>query len=211
MLIRQGIVGDTFYMLLEGELHCFNDKGVDVSIARRGDCVGEGALVARCPRQATVVAKSACRLMCWRCKRLERIATIDRKSASNLVVSQALLQLPFFCNLPPAVLSSLASIMQVETYESKTVVAEEGEMADRLFLLLEGAVNVYDGAPPPVDAINARGEGGDAPLISRYDASQTRPWVGEISLWANKPPNASVARSRQVKVQGTSRSTTSCR
>ena len=38
--------------------------------------------------------------MCWRCKRLERIATIDRKSASNLVVSQALLQLPFFCNLP---------------------------------------------------------------------------------------------------------------
>ena len=36
VLIRQGTLGSTFYMLLDGELHCANDKGVDVRLSGQG-------------------------------------------------------------------------------------------------------------------------------------------------------------------------------
>ena len=70
--------------------------GVDLRVSKQGDIVGEGALVARCPRAATVVATCPCRLLCWPAAQLEGVH-IDRKEAKAHVISQALFQLPFFC------------------------------------------------------------------------------------------------------------------
>lgn len=187
VLIRQGLLGSTLYLLLEGELHCFSDRGIDVIMHRPGDVVGEAALVARCPRAANVVAETPCRLLCWQHDQLVGL-NLDRDEAKSKVISQALLSLPFFSNLPMLQLRALGEIMQVDTYKGGSVIFGEGELEDSLFLLLEGAVNVYDGEPPP-----PYGPGpGDAQLISRYDANSVTPWVGEMALWANKPPNASV-------------------
>ena len=195
VLIRQGLLGSTLYMLLDGELHCFNDRGVDVVVKRRGAVVGEAALIARCPRAANVVAETPCRLLCWQHDELVGL-NLDRMEAKQKVISQALLNLPFFTNLPMLQLKALGEIMQVDTYKGGSVIFGEGELEDSLFLLLEGAVNVYDGAPSPPIGFGPA----DAQLISRYDANSVTPWVGEMALWANKPPNASVVATEGSKL-----------
>ena len=138
VLIRQGTYGVTFFMLLEGELHCFNEKGVDVRLNRPGDVLGEGALVARCPRAANVVASCNCRVLCWQVGRHPRPwplgshrpacaaytltrsrrravvqaeqlqgLRIDRNAAKVTVITHALEDLPFFCNLVPQQLKAM--------------------------------------------------------------------------------------------------------
>ena len=201
VLIRQGLLGSTLYMLLDGELHCFNDRGLDVLVKRQGDVVGEAALIAKCPRAANVVAGTSCRLLCWQHEQLVGL-NLDRMEAKTKVISQALRNLPFFSNLPLLQLKALGEIMEVDTYKSGSVIFGEGELEDSLFVLLEGAVNVYDGAPPPPFGFGPV----DAQLISRYDANTARPWVGEMALWVNKPPNASVVATEGSKLLVLSRS-----
>ena len=80
-------------------------------------------------------------------------------------------------------------------------------MADRLFLLLEGAVNVY--AARRRSTRSTRAATAATRRFVRYDGGAAD--VGEI-LWANKPPNASVVATEPTKLLArTSRSTTSCR
>ena len=204
VLIRQGTLGSTFYMLLDGELHCANDKGVDVRLSGQGLLLGEGALVARCPRAANVVACCNSRLLCWKADQLQGLHGIDHTSAQTTVVSHALKQLPFFCNLPVAQLKALSAIMAVDSFPGSSVIFDEGELDDQLFLLLEGAVNVYAGAPP-----SPWGDGPpDASPISHHEAAgagsgandERGLWVGEMALWANRPPNASVVATEPSKL-----------
>ena len=204
VLIRQGTLGSTFYMLLDGELHCHNDKGVDVRLSGQGLLLGEGALVARCPRAANVVACCNSRLLCWRAEQLQGLHGIDHTVAQVTVVSHALEQLPFFCNLPKPQLKALSTIMAVDNFPGSSVVFHEGELDDQLFLLLEGAVSVYAGAPPA-----PWGDGPpDASLISHHEAAgagsgandERGLWVGEMALWANRPPNASVVATEPSKL-----------
>lgn len=204
VLIRQGTLGSTFYMLLDGELHCANDKGVDVRLSGQGLLLGEGALVARCPRAANVVACCNSRLLCWKADQLQGLHGIDHTVAQVTVVSHALEQLPFFCNLPVAQLKALSAIMAVDSFPGSSVIFHEGELDDQLFLLLEGAVSVYAGAPP-----SPWGDGPpDASLISHHEAAgagsgandERGLWVGEMALWANRPPNASVVATEPSKL-----------
>ena len=191
-------------MLLDGELHCANDKGVDVRLSGQGLLLGEGALVARCPRAANVVACCNSRLLCWKADQLQGLHGIDHTVAQVTVVSHALEQLPFFCNLPVAQLKALSAIMAVDSFPGSSVIFHEGELDDQLFLLLEGAVSVYAGAPPP-----PWGDGPpDASLISHHEAAgagsgtndERGLWVGEMALWANRPPNASVVATEPSKL-----------
>ena len=205
VLIRQGTLGSTFYMLLDGELHCANDKGVDVRLSGQGLLLGEGALVARCPRAANVIACCNSRLLCWKADQLQGLRGIDHTVAQMTVVCHALRHLPFFCNLPEAQLKALSAIMAVDSFPGSSVVFHEGELDDQLFLLLEGAVNVYAGAPP-----SPWGDGPpDASLISHHEAAGAGSgandehgslWVGEMALWANRPPNASVVSTEPSKL-----------
>eukprot|EP00908_Phaeocystis_cordata_P000233 Transcript_10239.p3 GENE.Transcript_10239~~Transcript_10239.p3 ORF type:complete len:281 (+),score=107.81 Transcript_10239:598-1440(+) len=94
--------------------------------------------------------------------------------------------------------------MTVDTFPMHSVVFDAGQMEDQLFLLLEGCVSVYQGAPPP-----PFGEGPeDAQLISRHDATGGKQgkgggkqtWLGEMALWANRPTNASVVATEPSKL-----------
>ena len=122
------------------------------------------------------------------------------------MVSRALDQLPFFCNLPATQLKALSAIMSVDSFPGSSVIFHEGELEDQLFLLLEGAVSVYAGAPPA-----PWGDGPpDASRISHHEAAgagvgvgvddDSGLWVGEMALWANRPPNASVVATVSSKL-----------
>lgn len=62
LVFREGAEADCMYVVLEGELDILVGKQV-VETAGRGALLGEMALIDQSPRSATVVARSACRLV----------------------------------------------------------------------------------------------------------------------------------------------------
>ena len=102
-------------------------------LSGQGLLLGEGALVARCPRAANVVACCNSRLLCWKADQLQGLHGIDHTVAQVTVVSHALEQLPFFCNLPVAQLKALSTIMAVDSFPGSSVIFHEGELDDQLF------------------------------------------------------------------------------
>ena len=61
-VFAEGTPGDVMYVILDGELE-IRAGGKLIEVAKPGDVVGEMALIDTKARSATVVAKSACRLV----------------------------------------------------------------------------------------------------------------------------------------------------
>ena len=61
-VITQGDLGDTFFVIVDGELSA-RVNGIEVRRMTRDDCFGEIAALRHTPRSATVVAESECHLL----------------------------------------------------------------------------------------------------------------------------------------------------
>jgi MFS family permease len=61
-VMAQGDLGDTFFVIVDGELSAWVG-GREVRRMTRGDCFGEIAALRHTPRSATIVAESGCRLL----------------------------------------------------------------------------------------------------------------------------------------------------
>ncbi len=63
-LFREGDAGDAVYLVVEGTLRLENE-GIPLMARRRGDCVGEFALIDDAPRSASAIAETDVRLLKW--------------------------------------------------------------------------------------------------------------------------------------------------
>jgi hypothetical protein len=67
VILREGAVGENFYLILEGEIEIrkgiFDKPGAAHSRLRRGSVLGEIAFLLRVPRSMTAVAATACKLI----------------------------------------------------------------------------------------------------------------------------------------------------
>lgn len=164
VVIRQGDVGDYFYIVESGLLHCyirpeplppnwfsgivppsemFNQSGYHpiygrkVAECRESSSFGELALMYGHPRAATVVAIEPCTL--WSLDRIT-FRTIILKAAHRrrTMYEQFLLSVDLLSSLEPEERSKVADALVSRVYEDGEAVVRQGEMGDTFFFVEEG-------------------------------------------------------------------------
>jgi len=166
VLIRQGDLGDYFYLVEEGRLGCYirpdapvppslashknssqapkitppgyhPDFGKQVAECKPGDSFGELALMYGHPRAATVMSTEAC--IVWRLDRIT-FRTIILKAAHRrrTMYEHFLSTVPLLSSLLPEERSKIADSLVSQTFADGESVVREGDMGDSFFLVEEG-------------------------------------------------------------------------
>lgn len=164
VVIRQGDVGEFFYVVEKGLLHCyirpepvfnFNgqqhpgssekflapgyhpDFGKKVAECKEGNSFGELALMYGHRRAATVVAIEASTL--WSLDRIT-FRTIILKSAhrKRTMYEQFLSSVPLLTSLGPEERSKIADALVSKIYNDGEAVVRQGEMGDTFFFVEDG-------------------------------------------------------------------------
>ncbi|EJF62838.1 protein kinase A regulatory subunit [Dichomitus squalens] len=204
VVIRQGDVGDYFYVVESGLLHCYirpeplpsnwftgnvpaSDKfnqsgyhpvfGRKVAECREGSSFGELALMYGHPRAATVLAIEPCTL--WSLDRIT-FRTIILKAAHRrrTMYEQFLSSVDLLASLEPEERSKVADALVSRVYEDGEAVVRQGEMGDTFFFVEEGnavVTKVRNGGPEVVGHLKK----GD--------------YFGELSLLRLEPRAATVS------------------
>ncbi len=182
-LLRQGEYGESFFVLLEGEV-VLQVVGADgrlqeVGTYGPGEYVGELALIRQGERSASadcrtsVVAVEIRQAAFWNAlkkfkavrKRLESVAT-DR--ALEVFFRQS----RYFQDLPEAARSDLVKAATLETYGKSDVIIAEGDAPDRFFAVREGFVRV------------SRAAGDDSEILAYLGAED---FFGDQEILARDP------------------------
>ncbi|KAF4697362.1 hypothetical protein FOZ60_007447 [Perkinsus olseni] len=144
-VIKQGDVGDAFYIVAEGELHVHvrrpgedeSSKGAKVLELGPGSLFGELALLYNAPRAATVTAVSDSKL--WGLDAdsfrlmLRTAEAVEPKENED-----------FVNNCEAFERAELAAVLERELFDGDEVFARKGDVADRMFILEDGAAIAFD-------------------------------------------------------------------
>jgi len=179
-VIKQGAVGDYFYIVKSGDFDIIVKKGEDppkkVFEAGVGFAFGELALLYNADRSATITATVASEVWC-----------LDRTAFRNLVVRSSQAQHNMFVDFLNGVdlfqvlngseCASLAEVLEEEEFEDDEAIVEQGEKDDKMFILRRGKA---------VACI--RGEQGEVEVM-QYSPGD---FFGEIALLSGEPRKASI-------------------
>lgn len=201
VLMRQGEPGDCLYVVASGRVAVTarDDGGEDTLLgeARQGEFVGEGALLERATRMATVTAASEATLLELSRDALDDVLARDaaiRDSLRHLLdhrlrwartrrlrpgpaelidaLSQAI------AGLDQAAITSLETELRWETLPRGAVLMRQGDAGDCLYFIVTGRLRVF----------GRRDDG------SEVDIAEVGPGeaLGEMALLSNEPRSASV-------------------
>ena len=88
-----------------------------------------------------------------------------------------LLKVPFFRDLHKRTRRALGDILQIEYLKGDgTVIFNEGDAADKLYIIVEGKVSIYRSNTEGIEDI-----------VCTYSTHAERPTFGELALWSSKP------------------------
>ncbi|KAI0722270.1 protein kinase A regulatory subunit [Cerioporus squamosus] len=204
VVIRQGDVGDYFYVVESGLLHCyirpeplptnwfngnvppnelFNQPGYHpiygrkVAECREGSSFGELALMYGHPRAATVLAIEPCTL--WSLDRIT-FRTIILKAAHRrrTMYEQFLSSVDLLSSLEPEERSKVADALVSRVYEDGEAVVRQGEMGDTFFFVEEG------------NAVVTKNRDGGSEVVGHLKKGD---YFGELSLLRLEPRAATVS------------------
>jgi CRP-like cAMP-binding protein len=184
-IIRQGDVGDRFYIVRRGHVEVTqrDDRGVSeiVNQLDRGDYFGEVALLRDAPRNATCRATIPTETLSLARHDFdmlvkERFALRDKVDRS-LARAELLRRLPLFAELDGLQIQHVAAQLQEEELEAGAVFIRQGELGHTFYLIESGRVEVF-----------VTGEGEEQAIVQRGPGE----YVGEIALLLAVPRTASV-------------------
>lgn len=95
LILREGEVGDSFYMLVRGEVKVSTEMGgqeVELATLQKGDVFGEVPALTRSPRTATVTAKTSVGVVRFENSALELLLVANpalRQRLQELVLGRA--------------------------------------------------------------------------------------------------------------------------
>lgn len=189
-LIEQGADGDKLYLIEEGEAEVFKTRVVDektgktetvkVNTMKKGDTVGELALMYNAPRAATVIAATDLKL--WSLDR-ETFGHIVRDAAAKKreMYEESLKEVALLKDVDPYERSKVADALKTQTYEAGDEIITEGQEGDTFYLLLDGEAEALKGGKVVMDYKR----GG---------------YFGELALLKNQPRAATVRAKTHCKV-----------
>ena len=195
-VIVQGEIGDTFYLIEEGNVDVYISKGgsepFKVHQYKPGDAFGELAIMYNAPRGATCRAANSVKL--WQ---------LDRVSFKVIVVAAAmqkremyvgfLKQVEILKSITEMEMMGLADSLAEEQYEDGSVICKQGDAGDYFYIIKDGT------------AICSQldGDGADKEVAKLTSGM----YFGEIALLTSKPRQATVTSSGLLKVLAIDRAT----
>lgn len=195
-IIVQGDIGDIFYLLEDGLVDIYVSKRggqeTKVHTYTPGNSFGELAIMYNAPRAATCRAQTECKL--W---------ALDRVSFKVIVVAAAmqkrelyvgfLKQVPILESLTDMEIMTLADSLAEEKFNDEGVICRQGDAGDYFYIVKEGTAICTQKDANGVDKVVATLNSGN--------------YFGEIALLTEKPRQATVKASGQLKVLSLDRAT----
>lgn len=166
-IVSQGGRGDRFFVVRSGEVvverRGEGDEFLEVARLASGEWFGEAALLDGVPRNATVRAGEArtADLLSFDAETFDRyirphVTTSPSSVAAAVTHGTELVSsrrarlegVPVFGALAPDDLDRLARVLREEHVDRGTVLFRQGEIADRFYVIVEGAVGVVKNGTP---------------------------------------------------------------
>jgi len=187
-VIRQGGVGDFFYVVETGTLDIFISKNggqpVKVGDYGPGASFGELALMYNAPRAATIMATSDCIL--WALDRITfRKILMENTSRKRKMYELFLEEVPLLSSLEPYERHKIADALESVTYNDSEVIIKQGDVGENFYLI----------------------ESGEAAVLQEDDEGITREistlhkgeYFGELALLTDKPRAATIRAKGRIK------------
>mmetsp|Transcript_26141 Transcript_26141/g.52549 ORF Transcript_26141/g.52549 Transcript_26141/m.52549 type:complete len:793 (-) Transcript_26141:816-3194(-) len=159
VIIQQGDIGDYFYVVEDGHIS-FAVDGNHVGACSRGATFGELALLYNCPRAATCIANSDCKL--WKVdQRTFRYMLANNNASQQQDTVDVLKKVKFLADLDQAMLIKIADALTSINFGEGDRIINKGDAGEVFYILKEGRVKVHDigfGDSQYVDQILAPGD-----------------------------------------------------
>ncbi len=171
IIIQQGEVGDFFYVVESGQVS-FSVDGKYVGSCSQGGSFGELALLYNCPRAATCVANTDCKV--WKVdQRTFRYMLANNNASQQKDIHDVLRKVPFLSELEDTTLSRITDVLTSVNFPKGERIINKGDVGEVFYILREGTVKVHDigfGASQYVDQFLRPGD-----------------WFGERALLTGEP------------------------
>eukprot|EP00753_Platysulcus_tardus_P016257 PLAT5565.1.p1 GENE.PLAT5565.1~~PLAT5565.1.p1 ORF type:complete len:720 (-),score=419.53 PLAT5565.1:286-2445(-) len=144
-VIRQGEMGDNFYVVASGALDILvsRDGGAPIkySTVGRGKSFGELSLMYNCPRAATVQAAEESVLWALDRGTFRAIVTHHKKERKSKY-EEFLAKVPILRTLNKRQLAQMADAMEDDRFEEGQRIIRQGEAGDHFYIIEDGEVDV---------------------------------------------------------------------
>jgi CRP-like cAMP-binding protein/tRNA A-37 threonylcarbamoyl transferase component Bud32 len=142
VIIKQGETGDFFYVVEEGHVS-FAVDNQHVGSTGRGGSFGELALLYNCPRAATCLANTACRL--WKVdQKTFRYMLANNSNAQQKDINDVLRKVPFLAELDDRDLLRISDALTSVTFPEGERIINKGDVGEVFYIIREGTVKVHD-------------------------------------------------------------------
>mmetsp|Transcript_30874 Transcript_30874/g.47321 ORF Transcript_30874/g.47321 Transcript_30874/m.47321 type:complete len:813 (+) Transcript_30874:35-2473(+) len=142
IIIQQGDIGDYFYVVEEGHVS-FAVDGNHVGACTRGASFGELALLYNCPRAATCIANTDCRL--WKVDQYTFRHMLANNTANQQKdIHDVLRKVPFLSELDDRMLVRISDALTTVTFPEGERIINKGDVGEVFYILREGTVKVHD-------------------------------------------------------------------
>lgn len=183
-VIKQGDIGDTFYLLESGSVDVYIKKGgadeMKVHSYKPGDSFGELAIMYNAPRAATCRVSQEATL--W---------VLDRISFKVIVVAAAmqrretyktfLAQVPILASLTEMEILTLSDSLAEEKYAPGETICNQGDEGNYFYIIKDGNATCFQ-----------KDAAGKDRVVAELSAGH---YFGEIALMTSKPRQATVKAS----------------
>lgn len=200
-VIRQGDIGDNFYIVESGLFSVLVEGKGEVTQVEPGQSFGELALMYNQPRQATVRALADS--IIWGLDGATfRKVIIDISYKRRLFHKDLLSKVPLFATLSPLEVSRISEALVPIQYAPGEIIIQQGDYGQEFFIISEGQTEVFiDQQAPKDEALEAT-----PPKPTLVNTLGPGDYFGELALLNKEPRTATVKALTLVKCLTLSRS-----